>query len=135
MNEIHVSCAIIVKDKRILIAQRSKNMCHPYLYEFPGGKIEANESPEESIEREILEELSCRISIREKLPIFRHHYNDRIIILHPFICNIESGTPVNLEHEKLIWTEINNLRTFEWVEADIAIYEYYTIEHPAYKNK
>ncbi|WP_075603857.1 (deoxy)nucleoside triphosphate pyrophosphohydrolase [Saccharicrinis aurantiacus] len=135
MNEIHVSCAIIIKNDKILLAQRSINMQHPLLFEFPGGKIEENESPEESIQREIIEELSCTITIHEKLPLFRHNYNNRAIVLHPFICHIKTGTAVNLEHRQIVWSEFNKLSTFEWVEADIAIYEYLTEKYTTLKNE
>jgi len=124
MITIHVACAIIKNNHSILIAQRSENMPHAGLWEFPGGKIEANEIPSDALIREITEELDCQITILTVLPEFEHQYDDKIVVLHPFICNTIKGQPIPQEHQKIEWVSINDLHLHDWLEADIPIVEF-----------
>ncbi len=126
MIHLYVTCAIIVRDNKILTAKRGINMAHAGLWEFPGGKINNNETREDCIKREIKEELNCEIIIRKKLPDFTHNYPDKTVTLIPFICQLaqHSLEPYPNEHEKICWAPISSLHTIKWVEADIKIQHY-----------
>ncbi len=126
MQHLYVTCAIIVKNNKILAAKRSLDMLHPGFWEFPGGKIEDKEKPEETITREIKEELNCDIEIQTQLPEFTHLYPDKIVTLIPFHCTLanNSNEPLSLEHEEIQWLALSKLDTINWLEADIPIQKY-----------
>lgn len=118
---IDVSCAIILNQNKVLVAQRNRNGKLPFKWEFPGGKVEKYETIKESLIREIKEELNIEIEIIEKLSPVEHHYPDFSIRLHPFLCNFKSGNLIVKEHEEIQWAEKSDLLNFDWAEADIPI--------------
>jgi len=123
---LDVTCAIIEKDDKVLCAQRSAQMSHALKWEFPGGKLEPGETLAACLKREIKEELSLDIAIREALPPSKHTYSStKIICLHPFICTIQAGI-VNLkEHKQIAWLALSELKALDWAEADIPVLDYY----------
>lgn len=129
MNEnkkvIEVTCAIIESEGRVLAAQRGENMSLPLKWEFPGGKVEPGEKPEDSIVREIKEELDLKISIRKELRACTHDYGSKVIKLIPFLCSIEDGVIKCREHKDVLWGNTNELIHLDWAEADIAILKDY----------
>ncbi|MFA7615117.1 MAG: (deoxy)nucleoside triphosphate pyrophosphohydrolase [Weeksellaceae bacterium] len=118
---IDVSCAIILNQNKVLIAQRNKNGKLPLKWEFPGGKVEKFETIKKSLIREIKEELNIEIEIIERLSPVEHHYSDFSIRLHPFLCNFKSGNLMVKEHEEIQWAEKSDLLNFDWAEADLPI--------------
>lgn len=118
---ILVSCAIIEKGEQILIAQRSESMSLPLKWEFPGGKLEEGESAEESLVREIREELNLEISIMQRLSKSTHEYSNKRIVLIPFICQIHSGAIELREHKEARWIKIDEIEKYQMAEADIPI--------------
>jgi 8-oxo-dGTP diphosphatase len=122
---LHVSCALIENDGRILVAQRGKDMKHPGKWEFPGGKIEPGETAQECLLREIFEELSIHIEIKTELPVFFHHYPYQSIALHPFVCSSFSQKTIPGEHQNVDWILPGDLPLLNWVEADIKVWKYY----------
>ena len=117
---IKVVGAIIENDnKEILCALRSPEMNMPNLWEFPGGKVEENESLSEAIVREIQEELICNIEFKELFNDNTHEYEKFIVNLITLKCKIISGTPITTEHSKLIWLKRENLASLKWAPADI----------------
>ena len=98
-------------------------MSLPGKWEFPGGKLEVNELPEDALIREIKEELNIEIKIIEALPIAEHAYvPEKIIQLIPFRCVIESDeTPSPTEHAELRWVKKDKLLQLDWAAADIPI--------------
>lgn len=118
---IHVTCAVIEHDHKILICQRSATMTLPLKWEFPGGKIEEGESKEECLKREIREELGLTIEVGQALPSVTHHYPTFSITLYPFLCSIESGILTPLEHAQVLWVDLKTLESFDWAQADIPI--------------
>lgn len=121
---IKVVGAIIENDNNeILCALRSPKMSLPNLWEFPGGKVEANESLAEAIVREIQEELSCSIEYQEVFNDNTHDYKSSIINLITIKCKIKEGTPISKEHSKLIWLKRENLQSLKWAPADIPAVE------------
>jgi 8-oxo-dGTP diphosphatase len=123
---IEVTCAIITKNNKTLATQRSEKMSLPLKWEFPGGKVEKNETAEASLVREIFEELNLDIKIIGKLQPNLHKYSeDKVIKLIPFICEIVKGEIKLLEHSKFLWLQKDELLKLEWAEADIPIVKEY----------
>lgn len=120
---IQVVCAVIKDEDKVLICQRSAIMKLPLKWEFPGGKIEDNETREESLIREINEELGLIIKINQALSPVKYHYPDFSIELIPFISEIIEGELKPTEHDEVKWESINNLLNYDWAEADIPIVE------------
>ena len=120
---IPVVCAIIEQDDLVLCALRSEHMSLPGKWEFPGGKLELNELPEEALIREINEELNIEIRIVESLPIAKHAYvPEKIIQLIPFRCVIVSEQkPSATEHAELRWVKKDKLLQLDWAAADVPI--------------
>jgi 8-oxo-dGTP diphosphatase len=123
---IDVTCALIINEAGlVLVAQRSLSMNLPLKWEFPGGKIEPNETPENCLIREILEELNINIQIIESLPYNVHHYPLITIKLIPFICKFVNGEIDLKEHANFKWVYKNELLDLDWADADIPIVNYY----------
>lgn len=122
---IQVTCAIIKKDNKILLAQRSEKMSLPLKWEFPGGKIEENETAENCLTREILEELNIEIKIISRLPENTHTYSDKSITLIPFVCKYLSGTLELKEHKTALWLDKKDLLLHDLADADIPIANHY----------
>ena len=118
MNHKHVACAIIELAGKILCTQRSASMSLPLKWEFPGGKINDGESPEECLKRELREELGVEASVSQALPETTHHYPAFSVTLHPFICRIVSGEITLHEHNASVWLPTGELHTLDWAEAD-----------------
>jgi len=124
---IPVVCAIIEQDNLVLCALRSERMSLPGKWEFPGGKLEVNELPEEALIREIKEELNVEIKIIEALPIAEHAYvPEKIIQLIPYRCAIVGNeTPRATEHSELRWMKKDELLQLDWAAADVPIVSNY----------
>ncbi|WP_425447240.1 (deoxy)nucleoside triphosphate pyrophosphohydrolase [Dethiothermospora halolimnae] len=115
---LKVCAAIIIHNNKILITQRSSKMKLPMSWEFPGGKINDNETPEECIKREIYEELNIGIKIIEKFHINYHNYDFGEICLISFLALWESGKLLLNEHEKYLWVKKDELENFDFAPAD-----------------
>ena len=123
---IQVSCAIITNaQKQVLVTQRSPLMPLPLKWEFPGGKIEENETAEECLIREIKEELNIDIEITGSLSPNDHQYPDKLIRLIPFICRQKIGEIVLKEHADYKWLDVKDLLDLDWAEADVPIVKRY----------
>lgn len=118
---IDVSCAIIERSGKVLVAQRNKPKNLAFKWEFPGGKIRSDESPEDSIVREIKEELNITIGIRKSLSPTIHHYGSKKIRLIPYICYIIKGNIIVTDHNQVKWLEPEKLHDLEWCDADLPI--------------
>lgn len=118
---LKVTCAIIRNNGKILICQRSEKMKLPLKWEFPGGKIEKNETKEQCLIREIKEELGLKITVEKELNTVEHYYPDFGIYLYPFVCVLEGGSLNLSEHKNAIWVSIEKLTEYDWADADIPI--------------
>lgn len=118
---IRVTCAIIVRDAKVLAAQRSERMSHPLKWEFPGGKLHEGESPEECLIREIREELGIEVRPIASLPSSIHHYDHISVELLPFVCKILQGAIVLHEHRSVRWLKPVELVALDWAEADVPV--------------
>jgi 8-oxo-dGTP diphosphatase len=124
MKKVDVVGAVILNEaNEILCALRSQKMSLPGLWEFPGGKIESNETPEESLVREIQEELNCTIKVGELVADATHDYPTITVRLITYLAKIVDGIPITNEHEQLIWLPVNQLFTLQWAPADLPTLE------------
>lgn len=122
-NSINVTCAIIIKDNKILVAQRSEKMKLPLKWEFPGGKLEENENEIDCIKREIKEEINIEIDIIRKFTNSVYDYGTFKINLIPFLANYVSGEIILTEHKNYKLIDKTELVNFDWAEADLPIVE------------
>ena len=120
-KHIHVACAIIERNGLVLAAQRSAVMSMPLKWEFPGGKIKTDESPEKCLRRELAEELDVKIAIQKPLAPTTHEYPEFTVTLYPFICSIVGGEIKRNEHAAITWLPSGALFTLDWAEADLPI--------------
>jgi 8-oxo-dGTP diphosphatase len=122
---VKVVAAIIENEKQeILCALRSPEMSIPNMWEFPGGKVETNEDIFSALEREICEELGCKVeTYKEVFNDNTHEYEKFIINLISIKCRVVEGIPTKSEHSKLIWLKRENLESLKWAPADISAVE------------
>ena len=120
-KELSVACAIILQEDKIIITQRSESMRLPLKWEFPGGKIEENETAEECLRREIQEELDIIINILCRLPDSVHQYHDHKVRLIPFVVEYISGKIYLKEHKQFKLIQKDKLKEFDFAQADIPI--------------
>lgn len=119
---LEVVGAIIVDNAKILAVKRgaNKNPKVAYKYEFAGGKVEAGESKEQALVRELKEELSCDIRVINEFCDVLHEYDDVFVHLTVFICKALSGFELK-EHIDYRWLGNDELYSVEWAEADYVI--------------
>ena len=115
---VTVVAAIIRKDGKILITRRPDNVHLAGLWEFPGGKVEEDESLESALAREICEELGVAITVEDKFFTVEHHYPARPVRLHFFNCSITQGEPRIADVADLRWVAPAELSEYEFPEAD-----------------
>ncbi|MCZ8145268.1 (deoxy)nucleoside triphosphate pyrophosphohydrolase [Flavobacterium sp.] len=125
MKTVEVVAAVIIHENKILCLQRndSKFDYIAYKYEFPGGKVEENETSELALIREISEELNLTIEIKEHFLTVDHSYPDFRIIMHSYICNCNSTELILNEHVDFKWLSKDELFQLDWAAADIPIVE------------
>lgn len=105
-------------------------MSLPLKWEFPGGKLEPGELPEECIVRELMEELEIEVDLLGRGPAIRYPIGpDPIIELLPFVCKIKAGTLRLVEHHDSRWGTVAEIRDLDWAPADIAVLDWW------HKNK
>ena len=123
MKTVHVAAAIIEKDHQILITKRLKGT-HKDLWEFPGGKIEENESSKQALIREIKEELNADIEIKSYLTTINYTYPDFHLLMDVYICELASNTMTLHDHSQIQWINPNT-QNIDWVPADILVINTY----------
>ena len=119
MKRIRVVAAIIRKENKILIAKRNYGEFEG-LFEFPGGKIELGEIPEEALRREIREEMEVDINVEEFFININYEYPTFILDMDCYLCELlENDIHLN-DHSEIKWIDVNE-ENIEWVPADIQI--------------
>ena len=117
---INVVAAIIRKDDQVFATQRGYGDYKDW-WEFPGGKIEKGETPEEAIVREIKEELNTEIAVDSFLTTVEYDYEQFHLTMDCFWCSIRDGHLQLLEHEAAKWLPLNDLRQVNWLPADVLV--------------
>jgi 8-oxo-dGTP diphosphatase len=122
------ACALIDVDGRVLLAQRPEGKSMAGLWEFPGGKIEAGETPEQSLIRELEEELG--IIVKEAclapLTFASHSYPDFHLLMPLYVCRRWDGTVTAREGQQLAWVRPNRLRDYPMPPADVPLVAHLT---------
>ena len=123
MKQIEVVAAIIHDDEgRIFATQRGYGDFKDG-WEFPGGKMEYGESPENALKREIWEELETRIVVEKLVQTVEYNYPKFHITMHCYWCSIESGNLILKEHEAARWLAKDELTSVTWLPADLEVIE------------
>jgi 8-oxo-dGTP diphosphatase len=122
------ACAILDADGRVLIAQRPTGRSMAGLWEFPGGKIEPGERPEQTLIRELKEELGIVVTepCLAPLTFASHAYPEFHLLMPLFVCRRWTGTPTPLEGQALKWVKPNALRDFPMPPADLPLISHLT---------
>lgn len=123
MKTIKVVAAIIVEGEKIFATQRGYGEFKGG-WEFPGGKIEAGESPEEALIREIREELEVEIKVGKLVQTIEYDYPTFHLSMNCFWAEIVSGNIVLKEHKDAKWLSKDELKTVEWLPADVSLIEH-----------
>lgn len=122
MKQIEVVAAIIRKDDKIFATQRGYGEWKDW-WEFPGGKMEAGEIPEEALRREIWEELETRIVVENLVETVEWDYSQFHLSMHCYLCHVESGHLELKEHEAAKWLNKDELENVNWLPADLKVIE------------
>ena len=117
MKTIEVVAAIIIRDGEVFATQRGYGEFHGW-WEFPGGKIEAGESPHEALKREIREELDAEIEVGSLLETVEWDYPNFHLTMHCFVCKLLSESLHLNEHKAAVWLNHDNLMSVKWLPAD-----------------
>ena len=117
MKTIEVVAAIIIKDGHVFATQRGYGEWQGW-WEFPGGKMEAGESPQEALRREIKEELDADVSVGELLETVEWDYPNFHLTMHCFVCSLLSESLHLNEHEAAAWLTYATLKSVKWLPAD-----------------
>lgn len=118
MKQIEVVAAIIRKEDKIFATQRGYGDFKDW-WEFPGGKMETMETPEEALKREILEELSSKISVDEFLLTVEYDYPKFHLTMHCYLCSLLTEALHLNEHEAAKWLTKDELDSVKWLPADL----------------
>lgn len=123
MKTIKVVAAIIKKENEIMIAQRIKGDFAGQ-WEFPGGKVEPGETPQQALKREIMEEMELAIDVNDFLITAEHDYPNFHLSMDCFICSLKN-TEIHLhDHTAIKWISIqDNIKNINWVPADVQVYQ------------
>ena len=120
MKTIRVVAALMVENNKVLIAARKKGTLQG-LWEFPGGKVEPNETSRQAIVREIKEELDTTIQVEQYFDTVEYDYPNFHLSMECFICTILEGKLTLLEHESAKWLTKETLDLVDWLPADLGL--------------
>lgn len=118
-RHLDVVGAVIISNGQVLCTQRGGTGPLSGKWEFPGGKIEPDETAEAALAREILEELGCGISVGDKVTTTVYEYDFAAITLTTFYCALTDGRPQLTEHTEMRWLSPAEMLELEWAPADI----------------
>ena len=117
-KQINVVGAVIVRDGLVFCAQRGTGALAG-MWEFPGGKLEPGESETSALEREIREELDCRVLVGQRVTATEYEYDFGTVNLTTYYCKLIDSEPTLTEHVDSLWLEPGVLDSIEWAPADV----------------
>ncbi len=123
MDIIKVVAGIIIKDGQALIAKRPIDKHKGGYWEFPGGKIEAQESPQIALARELTEELNIQVKQSDFFSQVEFHYPEKTVLLDFFLVTEFDGEPKGLEGQQICWVPTKDLSNYQFPEANQKIVE------------
>ena len=118
MKTVRATAAVILRDGRCFVAKRGNKGYSAFKWEFPGGKIEDGETPEQSIVREIAEEIACEIVVGRLFMRIVHRYPTFILDMDVFLCELLNGEPQNIVHIDSRWVNSSQLSRLKLSDAD-----------------
>lgn len=121
MDETRVVAAVLVRDRRVLVAQRAAHKREGMCWELPGGKVEKGETDGAALERELWEELGVRVQAGAFLGESVHVYPHGAVRLMALRCALVAGEPRALEHAAVRWVTADGLDALEWAPADVPL--------------
>ncbi len=123
MFPLLVTAAIIMHEGKVLLTRRKADVPYPLLWEFPGGKLEAEEDPRDCVVREIREELAIEVSVSGIYEVIYHRYPERAVLVMTYRCQWQSGEIVDLDVAEHRWVSPSELTRFPLLPADIPLAE------------
>ena len=120
MKTIRVAAAVLLRDGAVFATQRGYGPWKDW-WEFPGGKIEEGETPQEALAREIREELDTEIAVGEKLAGVEYDYPEFHLSMDCYLCSVVSGSLELREHESARWLRREELDAVRWLPADLSV--------------
>jgi mutator protein MutT len=116
---VPVASGVIVKNNKILIGLRAEGDSGAGMWEFPGGKIELNESSENAIKREMREELDIEVTVNQKIMKYSHRFKNTIYEISFFEINKFFGSIKKIVHDDLQWVELASLKKYRFISGDL----------------
>lgn len=113
-----VVAGVVVRDGRVMLCQRKKDKHNGLKWEFPGGKLEPGESPEEALRRELREELSIETEVGRVVDAVYYRYPDRDVLLLFYRCEIVSGEPRTVDCNAIAWAKAEDVAGYDFAGAD-----------------
>ena len=118
-----VAAAVVERGGRVMLCQRLPNTHNSLKWEFPGGKLEAGESPETALARELREELGIAVTVGRVRDAVFHHYPDRDVLVLFYGCAIVEGEPGTVECNAIAWATPGEMAGYDFAGADLAFVE------------
>ena len=120
MRSIEVVAGIITDSGKIFATQRGYGDYKDF-WEFPGGKMEPGETPQQALARELREELSVEVDVGEFVCTVEYDYPGFHLTMHCFYCSVTGGTLTLLEHEAAKWLDMEQIHSVDWLPADVVV--------------
>ncbi len=118
-----VAVGLVMDGPRVLIQKRPQDAMLGGLWEFPGGKVEAGETPEEACVRELREELALEVAVEAPVAIVEHAYSHFRITMHAFRCRLVGGEPASATGEPVVWADVSDLDDYAFPRANRRVIE------------
>lgn len=123
MLPLLVTAAVVVEDAKVLLTKRPEDKRHPGMWEFPGGKLEPGESPEQALQRELREELGVDSQVNSIYEVVFYRYDWGAVLILAYSCKLLGGSIQNLGVAEHRWVELKHLAKYRILPADLPIIE------------
>lgn len=120
-KQVHVAVAVIIRDNQVYIAKRHDKQHQGGKWEFPGGKVEENETVVAALSRELAEEIAITVVEAEPFMEIAHDYGDKQVLLDIYTVTKFTGEPQHQEDQLALWVNVNDLVSYDFPEANKAI--------------